>query len=65
MAGTTPRARRRAVAVIPALALVASGLAATGASGMATAAPQGAETSIDATEYEMNNAAPRAEAAST
>lgn len=63
MAGTTPRARRRAVAVIPALALVASGLAATGASGMATAAPQGAETSIDASEYYMNYAAPRAEAA--
>lgn len=63
MAGTTPRARRRAVAVIPALALVASGLAATGASAMATAAPQGAETSIDASEYYMNYAAPRAEAA--
>ncbi|MFE5670268.1 immune inhibitor A domain-containing protein [Agromyces sp. NPDC056523] len=51
------------MAVIPALALVASGLAATGASGMATAAPQGTEVSIDASEYYMNYAAPHAEAA--
>ena len=63
MAGTTPRARKRAVAVIPALALVASGFAATGATGMATAAPQGDEVSIDASEYYMNYAAPRAELA--
>ncbi|MBM7503034.1 immune inhibitor A domain-containing protein [Agromyces aurantiacus] len=63
MAGTTARARRRAVAVIPALALVASGFAATGATGMATAAPQGDEVSIDASEYYMNYAAPRVESA--
>ncbi|MEI5585139.1 immune inhibitor A domain-containing protein, partial [Agromyces sp. CCNWLW208] len=53
----------RAAAALPALALVASGLAATGAGGMATAAPQGAETSIDGSEYYMNYVEPRAEEA--
>lgn len=63
MAGTSSRARKRAAAALPALALVASGLAATGAGGMATAAPQGAETSIDASEYYINYVEPRAEEA--
>lgn len=63
MAGTSSRARKRAAAALPALALVASGLAATGAGGMATAAPQGAETSIDASEYYMNYAEPHVEEA--
>lgn len=63
MAGTSSRARKRAAAALPALALVASGLAATGAGGIATAAPQGSETSIDASEYYMNYVEPRAEEA--
>lgn len=63
MAGTSSRARKRAAAALPALALVASGLAATGAGGMATAAPEGAETSIDASEYYINYAEPHVEEA--
>ncbi|MGR2752442.1 immune inhibitor A domain-containing protein [Agromyces arachidis] len=63
MAGTSSRARKRAAAALPALALVASGLAATGAGGMATAAPQVGEVSIDASEYYMNYVEPRAEEA--
>lgn len=63
MSGTTSRARKRVVAVIPALALVATGFAATGATGAATASPQGAGSPISDSEYYINYVEPRAEKA--
>jgi immune inhibitor A len=63
MSGNTSRARRRVVAVIPALALAATGLVATAATGAATAAPQGGESQVSGSEYYMNYVEPRAEQA--
>ncbi|GAA2031168.1 immune inhibitor A [Agromyces tropicus] len=59
MSGKSNRARRRAVAAIPVLALAAAGLATVG-TGAATAAPAPV---IGGDEYYMNYAAPRAESA--
>lgn len=59
MSGKSDRARRRAVAAIPVLALAAAGLATMGTT-TATAAPAPV---IGADEYYMNYAAPHAEAA--
>ena len=61
MSGTKAR-RRRVVAAVPILALVAAGLATTAAVGPAVAGPQIAP-SISDSEYYMNYAEPRAEAA--
>ncbi|MEL4319444.1 immune inhibitor A domain-containing protein [Leifsonia sp. YIM 134122] len=61
MSGSKAR-RRRVVAVVPILALVAAGLATTAAVGPAVAGPQIAPTISDS-EYYMNYAEPRAEAA--
>ncbi|MET0782789.1 MAG: immune inhibitor A domain-containing protein, partial [Leifsonia flava] len=61
MSGSKAR-RRRVVAAVPILALVAAGLATTAAVGPAVAGPQVAP-SISDSEYYMNYAEPRAEAA--
>ena len=61
MSGNTSRARRRVVAVIPALALAATGLVATATTGAATATPQGGETQVSGSEYYINYAEPRVE----
>ncbi|MEV1128492.1 immune inhibitor A domain-containing protein [Agromyces sp. NPDC049794] len=63
MSGTTTRARRRAVAVIPVFALVAAGLATAGASGAAVAAGPVTTPVISDSEYYMNYVSPRAEVA--
>ena len=63
MSGLTPRARLRAVAVVPVLALTATGLVALGASGAAAAEPPAPRAVISDSEYYMNYVAPRVEEA--
>ena len=61
---TVARHRRRAVAVVPTIALAAAGLAATSVSGAATAAPAEAPTGVSASSgYYINYAAPQIERA--
>ena len=59
MSEHTTRARKRAAAVVPALALVAAGLATAGSSGTASAAPPGSSPQISDSEYYINYAEPR------
>ncbi|ADU49418.1 immune inhibitor A domain-containing protein [Intrasporangium calvum] len=61
---TIARHRRRAVAVVPVIALAAAGLAATSMSGAATAAPADAPTGApESSGYYINYAAPQVERA--
>ena len=61
MSGFNARARRRAVAVIPVLALAATGLVALGASTATAAESPVASAVISDSEYYMNYVAPRAD----
>jgi immune inhibitor A len=63
MSGFTPRARKRAVAAIPVLALAATGLVSLGASTAVAAESPVSPPVISDSEYYMNYVAPRAEAA--
>ncbi len=61
---TVARHRRRAVAVVPTIALAAAGLAATSVSGAATAAPADSPTGAsESSGYYINYAAPQIERA--
>jgi immune inhibitor A len=61
MSGFTSRARKRAMAVVPVLALAATGLVALGASGAAAAESPVPNPVISDSEYYMNYVAPRAD----
>ena len=63
MSGFTPRARKRAVAAIPVLALAATGLVTFGASTAVAAGSPVSPPVISDSEYYMNYVAPRAEEA--
>lgn len=57
------RVRKRAAAVVPALALVAAGLTTAGSSGTASAAPQSTSPEMSSSDYYINYVEPRAEEA--
>ncbi|MEJ3405168.1 immune inhibitor A domain-containing protein [Rathayibacter sp. YIM 133350] len=63
MSGRNARARTRAIAVVPALALVVAGFATTAAGTAASASPAFTKPVISDSEYYMNYVQPRAEEA--